>query len=291
VVRIRITLIDQSDLVRRSPTIATVEVYGTLMSCLLRRGNPLEAIEAYGEMVRSRRISPNAQSYTLLLTAIGRAARNSTSSKRKEYLQKANDIYSHISADKGRGSLMQRLHFNAYIKVCVSCADQGGWERAYTLFNSILQSPTRSTQLDTISISTMLSMCAENRSEDGYKATIDIWNTFLKLKSEESDLVTDKRLRLFNIDSRLIMNVLLTCIRTKNMNDAMFGLGLIEKYIGFPTKTGDKFFYSEYREDLKHFELVAIDTKSLDILLRYASRIKNTDLALLWSARLNMINS
>lgn len=255
------------------------------MKCLLRKQKPQEAIQAYHEMVHSRKITPNPQSHTLYLTALGRAAQGSSQPEKRILLQKANDEYLSLESSSSK---VERVHLNSFLKVCVSCADQGGWERAFTLFNQITLNENRSSMLDTISISIMLSLCAENRSGDGYKACIDIWNTFLSLQKEESDNNIDKRDRLFNVDARLIMNVLLTCIRTRDFNDALFGLTLVKDYIGFPSKTGEKFFYSEYRREIKEYSKVPIDSKSLDILLRYASRIKNHDLALLWYIKIKL---
>lgn len=266
---------------KSSSSVATVEVYGTLMKCLIRKHKPLEAIQAYHEMTHSRKITPNPQCFTLYLSALARAAQVSNSLDKRMHLQKAGDLYFALDT-MNYSTKIKRVHLNSFLKVCVACADQGGWEKAFTLFNGVLASKHRTTLLDTITFSTILSLCSENRSADGYKACIDVWNSFLLIQSEEVNENVDKRDRLFNVDARLIMNILLSCIRTKEFNDALFGLTLIKDYIGLPTKNGEKFFYSEYREEIRKYSKVAIDSKSLDILLRYASRIKNPDLALLW---------
>lgn len=266
---------DALDLVKNNSSIANVEVYGTLMSLLLRKGNQKDALATYDMMIKNDRyVKPNPQSYTLYMTALARNAKFAQSSEKLRIFQLANDLFIQIQPT------LSQMHLNCFLKVCVSCANEGGWEKAFGLFEKILIDEPH--KLDTITFSIMLSLCAENRSQDGYKATIYIWTTFQKLKQNEGTGSMKNEKKQLRIDSRLICNVLLSCIRTKDMNDALFGMELIKEYIGLPASMKDKFSYSEYRIEVKNHAKFAIDAKSLDVVLRYASRIKQPDLALKW---------
>jgi pentatricopeptide repeat protein len=271
---------------------ATPESYGTLLTVLLKNKQAKEAIDLYALML-DRRIRVTSRIVTLVLKAYALYAARSTTKHttnstistnntntnnannvdRIKILNDAKEIY--LSNNTSTSETDSTFHFNAMLLVCKSCVDVGGWEFAISEY-------TRNTRgignvvLDTVSYTILLQICALNTCIDGYNAALDVWNAFLRVGDHGKQNMHTVRM---DVDEQLVCALLLSCIRVKEYEKAMFGVGIVQEYFGLPLDTTTTTI-GHVKNTNK--ELLPISSKSLDVLLRLAARLHKTDLALHW---------
>ncbi|KAJ3393920.1 hypothetical protein HDU92_007400 [Lobulomyces angularis] len=272
---------DTINLVLRHLGCANSHVYHALFTNLIQHNESGLAWDTYKKMLRQNK-NPSPQSITLFFNVLSKkACMKENSQIRPKLLQYATEFWNSLQGPSV-------IHLNAYLRVCLHCAEVGGWDSAFIVYSLISERETRvASNLpmpDLISYTTMLSLCAENRCMDGYQAAMDIWNDFLQNMSTEKRISSNNISKKLIVDETILSQILLTCIRVEDLECARVGLEIINKWYGLPIKDSD--FSGHNQRNLNYIKaeisIKDISSKTFDVLLRVAARCKEFSIGQKW---------
>ena len=170
------------------------------------------------------------------------------------------------------------VHVNVMLKVYYACADIGGWDFAWRLFERLgprTKSKTEDEEdlgplgdliPDTVTFTMMIKFCAKAKTEAATKIGLQLWDDIGKLNAQT---VTTKKIRL---DTQLLNSMLMIYTHSPNDNVARKGLDFIRHSFGLPLRPEEKV------KELKK----RMSVRTLTLLIQYATRIQCPDMGLAW---------
>ncbi|KAJ1565810.1 hypothetical protein HK096_009635 [Nowakowskiella sp. JEL0078] len=282
-----------SDLLVRHTGAANDVVFSAAFAALAKIGDWHTAKDWY-EMMVFRKKAPTSKGYaSLLMCLASRKTSKNTPLVRADALQYAKKLHKLINQPAIQCE-------NAFLMVCLSVLNDGGWETAKDRYFSILDSNDLSPDIATYSI--MFKICAEKGSTEGFDLFKRVWEDFsshcnLFVKSDPTEptveenqnskskhQINKKKKTLRNtdlkVDQALVANALLCinrcCTPTPIEEALLYGRKIVESFITLPKS----YTISNQFESLQHFEKFDCSVPLLTTALRFTVQDNNPDLGI-----------
>ncbi|KAJ3036716.1 hypothetical protein HDV00_002428 [Rhizophlyctis rosea] len=286
-------------IVKRHIGASNSEVYGQLLAALGRKGL-VEHVETVVKQMalQNKHISP--QGYTSILTACGTLPKSTDPTRRRYRLTLAETTYDIIPNRTIH-------HINALLKVCAATLTEGGWEKAWQIYTSMMTAVHQQWQLeglvdkdlgnarrkderplspDVVTFATMINMCASKGGEEGYEYAMRVWEEFREYKplpkTQGKKTYTPKKP---TPNEYIIGGLILACTRSPNDAHAREGVMLARDY--FACRVPDHLLPDGQKRKPPHpldekRPACRITTPVMNILMRLALRLNDPETAFAW---------